>query len=91
LLVILNGVKNLVLLLKGPHPRFFGHESCLRMTGPVVVLSIEKDLVLIVILNRVKNLVLLLKGPHPRFFRPEAFRMTPSTHPRSFVDCGSSG
>jgi hypothetical protein len=57
----------------------------------LVVLSVRKDLVLIVILNGVKNLVLLLKGPHPRFFMPSAFRMTPSTRPRSFVDCGSSG
>jgi len=46
------------------------------MTGPVAVLSIEKDLGLIVILNGVKNLVLLLKSPHPIFFRPEAFRVT---------------
>ena len=66
--------------LQGKVPRYFGHETGLRMTGPVVVLSNAKDLGLLVILNGVKNLVLLLKGPHPRFFRPEAFRMTPSTH-----------
>ena len=33
LIVILNGVKNLVLLLKGPHPRFFRPEA-FRMTHP---------------------------------------------------------
>ena len=42
------------------------------MTEPVVVLSSAKDL------------VLLLKSRQPRFFRPAAFRMTPSTYPRSF-------
>ena len=81
MLVILNGVKNLVLLLKGFYPRFFALKSRAQNDTHAVVLSNAKDLVLIVILNGVKNLVLLLKGPHPIFFRPEAFRMTPSTHP----------
>jgi hypothetical protein len=63
--VILNRVKNLVLLLKGFYPRFFalktraqndttrsfGREKALRMTNPGVVLSNAKDLGLPVILS----------------------------------------
>jgi|ADurb_Cas_01_Slu_FD_contig_41_365982_length_379_multi_2_in_0_out_0_1 hypothetical protein len=50
----------------------------------LVVLSASEESGFDVILSVSEGSGVVLKGPHPRFFRPAAFRMTPSTHPRSF-------
>ena len=89
MLVILNGVKNLVLLLKGLYPRFFALKSRAQNDTHAVVLSNVKDLGLPVILNGVKNLALLLKAFYPRFFALKSRAQNDTT--RSFVACGSSG
>ena len=51
MLVILNGVKNLVLLLKGFYPRFFALKNRAQNDTHAVVLSNAKDLVMIIFLS----------------------------------------
>jgi len=50
----------------------------------LVVLSASEESGFDVILSVSEGSGVVLKGPHPRFSRPPAFRMTPSTHPRTF-------